>query len=232
MLRIGLTGGLGSGKSAVAAMFAARGAHLLEADAIGRELMQPGQPVYAAILQYFAALPDAPALLRPDGQLNRAALAQYVFAPQGEGKTGRIDALSRIVHPPVIAEQERRAQEIFARDSNAIVMVESALIFEADRAGTAPGLSRRFDQLVLVAAPETLRIARTVDRVRRERERELRRGLNPAEISAIEEDTRRRIAAQIPDVEKIPRCDYVIDNSGPLEQTEAAVERIMRAWRT
>ncbi len=225
MLRVGLTGGLGSGKSTIAAMFAARGVHRLDADTLGRELMQPGQPVYAAILQHFSALPDAPALLLPNQQLDRAALARYVFS------TGRINELSHIVHPPVIAEQERRAQAIFAQDANAIVMVESALIFEADRTGTAPGLPQRFDQILLVTAPEPLRIARTVARMRQERENLLGRALYAAEIAAIEEDVLRRLATQIPDEEKIPLCDAVIDNSGPLAQTEAVVEVIVSGWR-
>lgn len=219
MLRVGLTGGLGSGKSTVAAMFAARGVHLLEADAIGRELMQPGQPVYDAILQHFHDVPGAPSLLRPDGQLDRAALARYVFS------TGRIQELDRIVHPPVIAEQERRAQQIFARNVGAIVMVESALIFEAERAGTGPGLRHRFDQLVLVTAPEAAKISRYVERVCQGRV------LTPKERWAIEEDARRRLAAQVPDAEKAPFCDHVIDNSGLRGQTEAAVERIFRTWR-
>jgi dephospho-CoA kinase len=219
MLRVGLTGGLGSGKSTVAAMFAARGVHLLEADAIGRELMRPGQPVYAAILQHFRDGPGAPLLLRPDGQLDRAALARYVFS------TGRIGELDRIVHPPVIAEQERRAQQIFTQDAGAIVMVESALIFEAERAGTGPGLRQRFDQMVLVTAPEAAKIARYVERVCQGR------ALTPEERCAIEEDARRRLAAQIPDEEKAPFCDHVIDNSGTRGQTEAAVECIYHTWR-
>ena len=218
MLRVGLTGGLASGKSTVGAMFAARGVHLLEADAIGRELMQPHQPVTLAIIQHFRQLPDAPSLLRPDGQLDRGALARYVFS------TGRIDELSRIVHPPVIAEQERRTEEIFSREPKAIVMVESALIFEADRAGTAPGLPQRFDQRILVTAPETIKIARYVDRVRQGRE------LQTAERIAIEEDARRRLAAQIPDDVKASLCHHVIENAGPVAQTETAVENIVKSW--
>ena len=217
MLLVGLTGGLGSGKSTVAAMFVARGVHVLEADAIGRELMQPGLPVYAAILQHFSGT-EIPSLLQPDGHLDRAALARYVFS------TGRIDELSHIVHPPVIAEQERRAQEIFTRDSKAIVMVESALIFEADRSGTGPGLRKRFDQLILVTAPDALKIARYVARIAQGRVLALQ------ERITLEEDARRRLAAQIPDAEKIPFCDHVIDNAGPGEHTEAAVERIVQGW--
>ncbi len=223
MLRVGLTGGLGSGKSTVAALFAARGAHILSADEIGRALMQPGKPVYKAILAYFSALPDAPKLVQPDGQLDRAALARYAFS------TGRILDLSRIVHPAVVASQERKMQRIFARDKQAIVLVESALIFEADRVGTVPGLPHRFDEIVLVTAPEPLRIARYVERVCSERG--LQREQDAAQIAALETDARLRIAAQIPDTEKIPLSHHIVDNSGPLQQTEAAVEHIVQAWR-
>ena len=218
MLRVGLTGGLASGKSTVAALFAARGVHPISADAIGREMMQPGQPVTAAILAHFAALPNAPPLLLPDGQLDRAALARFVFS------TGRIDQLNHIVHPPVIAEQERRMDEIFSRDPNAIVMVESALIFEADRAGTAPGLPERFDQLVLVTIPDSLKVERYVQRMSAGQARP------SSEVAAMEADAHRRIAAQIPDAEKALRCHHVIDNSGSLAETELAVDRILQTW--
>ena len=216
MLRVGLTGGLGSGKSTVASLFANRGVYVLEADQIGRELMQPGQSVYAAILSHFRQFPDAPALTLANGQLDRGALARYVFS------TNRLEELNRIVHPAVIAEQERRMETIFCENPNAIAMVESALIFEADRAGTAPGLSRRFDALILVTAPESLRLARYVARASGGRL------LSTEERIALEEDGRRRIGMQMPDAEKIPRCDFVIENSGPVKKTEAAVEDILR----
>ena len=74
MLRVGLTGGLASGKSTVASLFARRGVHILNADQIGRELMQPGQPVYDAILAHFHGYSDAPRLTLADGQLDRSDL--------------------------------------------------------------------------------------------------------------------------------------------------------------
>ena len=215
MLRVGLTGGLGSGKSTVARMFAQAGVEVLDADGIGRELMQPGQAVYRQILAQLQPLPDAPALTLPDGQLDRAALARYAFS------TGRIEELNRIVHPTVIAEQERRMAEIFHRRPEAIAMVESALLFEADRGGTAPGLSRRFDKLVLVTAPEDARIARYVARASGGA------AISAERRSALEQDARKRMAAQIPDSEKAGRCDFIIENSGTMEAVEARVQQIM-----
>jgi dephospho-CoA kinase len=214
MLRVGLTGGLASGKSTVANLFARRGVHILNADQIGRELMQPGQPVYDAILAHFHGYPDAPPLTLADGQLDRSALARYVLS------TGKLNELSRIVHPPVVAEQERRSQLIFAADPDAIVMVESALIFEAERAKTAPGFSHRFDKLILVTAPEDLRLARYTTRGGK--------ALSAEELAALEEDGRKRIAKQMTDQEKVPLCDFVIENSGSLQHLKNEVETILR----
>ena len=214
MLRVGLTGGLASGKSTVAGLFARRGVHILNADQIGRELMQPGQPVYDAILAHFHGYPDAPPLTLADGQLDRSALARYVLS------TGKLDELSRIVHPPVVAEQERRTRLIFSSDPDAIVMVESALIFEADRSKTAPGFSHRFDKLILVTAPEDLRLDRYTTRGSKV--------LSEDELAALEEDGRKRIAKQMTDQEKAPLCDFVIDNSGSLEHLETEVDTILQ----
>ncbi len=214
MLRVGLTGGLASGKSTVASLFARRGVHILNADQIGRELMQPGQPVYDAILAHFHGYTDAPRLTLADGQLDRSTLARYVLS------TGKLEELSRIVHPPVVAEQERRTQRIFAADSDAIVMVESALIFEADRAKTAPGFSHRFDKLILVTASQDVRLARYTNRGGKV--------LSPEELTALEEDGRKRIATQMTDEEKAPLCDFVIENSGSLEHLESQVEIILK----
>jgi dephospho-CoA kinase len=212
MLRVGLTGGLASGKSTVASLFARRGVQLLNADQIGRELMQPGQPVYDAILSHFHGYPDAPTLMLADGQLDRSALARYVLS------TGKLDELSRIVHPPVVAEQERRIRLIFSEDPDAIVMVESALIFEADRAKTVPGFSHRFDKLILVTAPENVRLDRYVTRGGAIHSAE--------ETAALEEDGRKRIAMQMTDQEKAPLCDFVIENSGSLEALDSQVQQI------
>jgi dephospho-CoA kinase len=202
VLRVGLTGGLGSGKSTAAAMFAALGVHLIEADQVGRELMRPGSEVFAAIVARFGA-----GVLAADGTLSRAALARLAF----EG--GRLEELNRIVHPAVIAAQERWMEELFAREPSAIAMVESALIFEAERSGTVPGWSRRFDCIVLVTAPEEVRIARYVARL----------AAGTGGEAAAAADARRRLAAQIPDSEKEPYADYILRNDGDLEHLRGQV---------
>ena len=205
MLRAGLTGGLGSGKTTVAGMFRSLGAHVIEADAVGRELMSPGQTVYREIVEYFGA-----EVLRADGTLNRAMLADLAF------RQNRLQELNRIVHPAVIAAQREWAERVFAEDPNAVVIVESAVIFEADAQGTAPGWRERFDRLILVTAPDEVKIARYLARMTS----------SGAPAEDLEADARARLAAQIPDRDKIPLCDYVIHNDGPLAETQKRVERI------
>lgn len=195
-------------------MLRERGFEVLEADAIARQMMQPGRPVYEAIVQHFG-----PSVVRADGTLDRARLAAISF---GEG---RLQELTRIVHPPVVAEQERRTAEIVARDPAAIIFVESALIFEAEASGTAPGWRKRFDRIVLVTAPDDVKIQRFLARI-------LPPDATPEQRVAAERDARGRTAAQLPDSSKIPACDFVIDNSGTLEQTRRQVDRIAAELRS
>jgi dephospho-CoA kinase len=128
VLRVGLTGGLGSGKSTVAAMLRELGAHVVEADALGRTLMEPGQPVYSAIVERFGL-----DVVASDGRLNRARLADLAF------RQGRLQELNSIVHLPVIEAQARWMDQIFARDPSAVAVIESALIFEVVRDARARG---------------------------------------------------------------------------------------------
>lgn len=200
MLRVGLTGGLGSGKSTAARRFAELGAHVLYADEIGRELMQPGQAVYAAIVEQFG-----PQVVLPDRTLNRAELARIAFAE------GRIEELNAIVHPATIAGQATRIEEIGRQNSHAIVIVESALIFET-KYGGEDGWHRRFDTLILVRAPEVDKIERFVSRA------SSGRMLSAEAKRRLEQEARRRLALQIDDSAKASRCDYVLTNDGPIEE--------------
>ena len=208
MLRVGLTGGLGSGKSTVAAILREHGFHVLEADAIARALMQPGQAVHRAIAEHFG-----PEAVRADGTLDRARLADLAF------RHGRLAELNRIVHPPTIAEQERRTREIFAADPAAVVVIESALVFEAEAWGTVPEWRKRFDRVVLVTAPDALKLQRFLARI-------VPPDATPEQRAQAESDARGRLAAQLPDAVKIPRSDYVVDNAGTLDATRRQVEHV------
>jgi len=214
MLRVGLTGGLGSGKSTVAQMFAAHGVHVISADDVGRRLMQPGEAVYRQIVKHFG-----PEVVRSDGTLNRPLLADLAF------RQGKLEELNRIVHPAVIAAQETWADELFLREPDAIAMIESALIFEAGASGSVPGWRDRFDTVILVTAPDELKIQRFLDRA------SARAEMGAGQLKRLEEDARSRLAAQIPDREKIPLSDCVIDNGGALEQTQRQVNEVFEQLR-
>ena len=162
MLRVGLTGSLGSGKSTVAAMLRELGAHVIEADELGRNLMEPGHTVYDEIVSAFG-----PEVVSPDGRLDRARLAKLAF------EENRLNDLNAIVHPAVIAEQRRWTDELFARDPAAVAVVESALIFEVERDARARGEQegvladwrRRFDHIIVLTAPDDVKIARYAARI-------------------------------------------------------------------
>jgi dephospho-CoA kinase len=213
MLRVGLTGGLGSGKSTVAAMLRELGAEVLSADELGRALMEPGQPVFSAIFEHFG-----PEVVGSDGRLNRARLADLAF------KENRLQELNAIVHPAVIAAEERWMEQLFARNPAAVAVVESALIFEVERDARLRGESetllanwrRRMDRIIVVTAPDEVKIARVAARVSPTGE-----GRAATEASA-----RQRLQHQIPDAEKAARADYVLENAGDMAALRAQVEAL------
>jgi len=210
MLRVGLTGGLGSGKSTVAAMLRELGAHVIGADALGRALMEPGQSVYSAIVEHFGQQ-----VVNPDGQLNRARLAEIAF------REGRLQELNAIVHPPVLQAQYEWMGEVFAHDPSAVAVIESALIFEVVRDARARGEKegvladwrRRIDRIIVVTAPDALKISRYAARL----------APTNANQKAIEADARNRLAHQVPDAAKAAQADYVLDNSGDIAALRAQV---------
>jgi dephospho-CoA kinase len=205
MLRVGLTGGLGSGKSTAAKMFAECGAHVFYADEIGRELMQPGQAVYAEIVRHFG-----PGGVATDGKLDRSALARIAFGD------GRIEELNAIVHPATIARQAELIGDLAMREPDAVAMVESALIFETKYGGEG-GWHRRFDKIIFVKASEELQVRRFVERTTGGK------ALGEEEREAAEAEARRRLAKQVQTERNAPLCDYVLTNDGPLEQLRAQV---------
>jgi len=215
MLRVGLTGGLGSGKSTVAAYLRELGAHVIEADTLGRQMMEPGQSVYTQIVHAFG-----PDVVTPDGHLNRARLAELAFTG------GRLNDLNAIVHPAVIAAQQKWMKEIFASDPAAVAVIESALIFEVVRDARLRGETEgvladwrsRIDRIILVTAPDELKIARYAARISPP---------GPAREAA-EADARLRLAHQIPDAEKAAQSDYVLDNTG---DKEALRIQVVNLWQ-
>jgi dephospho-CoA kinase len=209
LLKVGLTGGIASGKSTVGAMFVALGARLVQADEISHQLMQPGQEVYDQVVRHFGK-----EILDPDGRVNRRRLAEAAFGSSAGGNeksASRIQELNQIVHPEVIRRQEQWMEEVGQRDPHAVAVVEAALLLEA-------GAEKSFDRLVVVTCRPEQRIERWAHRLGVDQETARREVL-------------RRMAAQFSDDEKIKSAHYVIDNSGSLEQTNHQATEIYRELR-
>ncbi|MGH9000139.1 MAG: dephospho-CoA kinase [Acidimicrobiia bacterium] len=184
---VGLSGGIGSGKSTVARLLAERGAVIVDVDAIAREVVEPGTPGYGSVVGRFGT-----GILGEDAGLDRAALAALVFADEG----ARAD-LNGIVHPLVAAETARR---VAAAPAGAVVVIDVPLLAEA--------ATRGYDTVVIVEAPEAIRL-----------ERLRARGMDAG-------DARRRMGAQATDAERRALADVVIDNSGTEAELAAQVERL------
>jgi dephospho-CoA kinase len=210
MLRVGLTGGLGSGKTTVAAIFRSLGAQVMEADEVARAMMQPGEAVYGEIVRVFG-----PAVVRSDGTLDRRKLATLAFAG------GRLAELNAIVHPPVIAEQQRWMAALAREQPEAVAIYETALLFEASRTLGTRDWQERFDRRILVTAPEALRIARYVARMGGPHADAVQR-------AALEHEARERIAAQMPDEEKRRLSDTIIRNDASFEEVTRQTEAVYR----
>lgn len=147
MLVAGLTGGIACGKTFVAEEFARLGCHIIEADRLGHQLMLPGAPCYAAILDRFA-----PEILRPDGTIDRGGLAARVFADPYE-----LEALNAIVHPAVRARSRELIAGLRETDPNGIVIYVAAILVET-------GSAREFDKLIVVNCSREQQIERALER--------------------------------------------------------------------
>ncbi len=207
MLKVGLTGGIASGKSVVGEMLVALGAHLVQADRIAHQLMLPGQPVYNEVVRHFGG-----GILNPDLSVNHAKLAEAAFGSAASAFPSRIQELNRIVHPAVIRSQDGWMEEIGRQDPRAVAIVEAALILEA-------GAAKRFDRLIVVTCNDEQRIARFAARQK-------------LPLEAARKEVARRMAAQLPEAEKAKAADFVIDNSGSLDQTRTQVQELWDKLRS
>ena len=146
MLLVGLTGGIGAGKSSVAALLAERGAVILDADQVARDVVEPDAPAFAALVERFG-----PEIVGPDGRLDRPKLAELAFASD----TGTAD-LNAIVHPAVGKEFLARMQ---AAPADAIVVCDVPLLVESETAR-----SRGYEYVIVVEAPLETRLDRLEER--------------------------------------------------------------------
>lgn len=184
MLVIGLTGGMGAGKSTVARLLGEHGAHVIDADAVAREVVQPGEPALAAITEEFGDQ-----VLTDDGALDRGAMAEIVFAEEE-----RLRALEAITHPAIRAriaelldEHERAEAE---EPGQRVVVLDHPLLVET-------GLADDLPVVVVVTAPEDVRVRRLVEG----------RGVDAA-------DARARMRAQATDEQRRAVATHVVPNDG------------------
>lgn len=191
---IGITGGIGTGKSTVAAMLRERGWPIISSDDVGKELMDNDAEVRAALAGLFGQ-----DVLLP-GTVNRGAIAAAIFGSTDEHRRVKKE-LEKVIHPRVIAsnlawlESQRTA-------GSPLAAIESALLYEV-------GLEDGFDHVIVVDAPLDVRVARVRERS----------GLSEEEVQA-------RIDEQMPMQEKRSAADFVIDNSGTLDNLRNAVQLV------
>lgn len=197
MRLVGLTGGIGSGKSTVADLLAARGADVIDADAIAREVLEPGTEGLDEVVDRFGR-----EVLDDEGQLRRHRLAAIVFGDED----ARAD-LNAIVHPRVRQRIAARLGEIAEEESapggdERLVVLDIPLLAEG-------GQTEGYAAVIVVIAPEDVRVERLVRG----------RDMDP-------DDVRSRIAAQASDEERRRIATHVIDNSGDLGELEREVARV------
>jgi len=172
VMLIGLTGGIGAGKSTVAQLFEERGVPIVDADAIARDVVKPGEPALAELVEHFGD-----SILGADGELNRGKLAEVAFADAESH-----EALNAIMHPAISAETAKRIDAL--RGDHSVIVHDVPLLVEA-------GLTGNYDLTVLVDTPAQIRLQRLTEL----------RGMDPEDakkrIAAQATDEQRRAACDV-----------------------------------
>jgi dephospho-CoA kinase len=194
-LLVGLTGGIASGKSAVSRQLVDLGCRLIDADVLAREVVAPGEPAWRAIVAEFG-----PAVVGPDGQLDRKRLGALVF-----GDPARRKALEAITHPAIMARRQATLDAWAIEGFDGLVVLDIALLIEV-------GAASHVDRVVLVYVERAIQLERL-------------RGRDGFDRTEAE----RRVASQMPLVEKVPYAHFVIDNSGAPDETAAQVRAVHAA---
>jgi dephospho-CoA kinase len=192
-LVLGITGNIASGKSTIAKAFTERGAVVVDADQLARDVVTPGSPVLQQLVARFG-----PDIVLSDGHLDRERLAQIIFADAA----ARQD-LNAITHPAIARLAVERLQRLRQTEGVPLIIYEAPLLFEA-------GAEGRVDKVLVVKIDPQVQLQRLL----------LRDGLDEA-------TARQRLAAQMSQEEKLARADYVIDNSGSVEE---AARQVALLW--
>ena len=198
---IGLTGGIGSGKSTVSRRLIEKGYQIFDADLISHQIVEPGMPALEQIRETFGE-----AFLDEEGRLRRKAMAAHITADPAE--RARLNAIMHTAIVGAIEEgikQARKDAAAAGEEENTIVFIDAPLLFEA-------GLDRLCDEVWLVTAPEEVRIRRVMERD----------GIS-------EELVRGYMASQMPEEEKRARSQRLLDNGGTREQLYEDIEEALAA---
>ncbi|MCY3633049.1 MAG: dephospho-CoA kinase [bacterium] len=196
MLVVGLTGGIGAGKSTAATRLAERGATVIDVDAIGRQVLAPGGRAEQGVIDAFGS-----GVVDDHGHIDRAKVAAEVF-----GHPERLAALEAISHPAINAELDIQLQELAERGEARVVVLDMAVLTESRLGQLESG--RGYTQVVVVEAPEDARLPRLLER-----------GLT-------EEQARARMASQASDEQRRALADYVIVNDGTPDDLADAVDQV------
>ena len=193
---VAITGVMGSGKSTVAAMLARKGAFLINADTLARQVFEPGYERYLFVkTELNEAFPEIKAtLFYPSGELNRPGLAAHVF-----GSVEKTEKLNSIVHPEVRRLFAREREKAAPGD---VILYDIPLLYETQ-------MERFFDAVIVVYAPEELCLQRAMGR-----------------LHIPEEDARKRMKRQISIEKKREKADYVVENVGSIEDLKSGVDRL------
>ncbi|MCK9859295.1 dephospho-CoA kinase [Paenibacillus sp. ATY16] len=188
-MKIGLTGGIATGKSTVAAMLAERGAMLVDADQVAREVVMPGEPALEAVASAFGQ-----AVIHTDGTLDRKALGGIVF-----NNRDLLAQLENILHPAIRNRMQQRIRQYEEQNPRQLVVADIPLLYET-------GQEKLYDGVMVVYVPQALQLKRLMER-----------------NGIAEEEAQRRIGLQMDIEQKRGRADWVIDNSGSLDETRRQV---------
>jgi len=187
---LGVTGNIASGKSLVCRELARRGAVVVDADQLAREVVEPGSPVLEQLVTSFGK-----DILNAEGSLDRQYLGDLVFSDPAARR-----CLNAIIHPAIAALSTQRLEEL--RESAPLIVYEAPLLYEM-------GGEARVDKVLMVTIAPDVQLGRLM-----------------ARDELDEQSARQRIAAQMPQEQKIARADFLVDNSAGREETIAQVERL------
>jgi dephospho-CoA kinase len=201
MLRVGLTGGLASGKSLVGRALADLGCYVIEADVLGRQVLEQGGETYDAVIAAFGK-----EILEPDGKINRRRLAAIVFADNADAQQ-QLAKLNALVHPHVKLRERDLANEYAREHPDGIVVTEAAILVET-------GSYKEYDRLIVAVCRPEQQIERSMER-----------------DGVSREEVLRRLRRQMPLEEKVKYADFIIDTSGSKEDTLQQVRTVYEALR-